>query len=61
MITDEAVIEAITTVFRRFAELGTGRQVLLSLRGTGCCCRAARPASAGCTWQPATYPRRTTS
>ena len=32
---DEAVVEAIGTVFRRFAELGTGRQVLLSLRGDG--------------------------
>ncbi len=32
---DEAVVEAIATVFRRFAELGTGRQVLLSLRGDG--------------------------
>src|SRR6478735_8485083 len=32
---DEAVVEAIATAFRRFAELGTGRQVLLSLRGDG--------------------------
>ncbi len=32
---DEAVVEAIATVLRRFAELGTGRQVLLSLRGDG--------------------------
>ena len=32
---DEAVAEAITTVFRRFAELGSARQVLLSLRGDG--------------------------
>jgi len=39
---DEAVVEAIATVFRRFAELGTGRQVLLSLRGEGLCCRAGR-------------------
>ena len=45
---DEAVVEAIATVFRRFAELGTGRQVLLSSAVTGCCCRADRPAPAGC-------------
>jgi hypothetical protein len=30
---DEAEVEAIATVFRRFAELCTGREVLLSLRG----------------------------
>jgi len=32
---DEAEVEAIATVFRRFAELGTGREVLLSLCGDG--------------------------
>src|SRR5438067_11706517 len=32
---DEAVIEAIATVFRRFDELGSARQVMLSLRGDG--------------------------
>ena len=35
MTADEAVAEAIGTVFRRFAELGSARQVLLSLRGDG--------------------------
>ena len=48
MITpDEAVVEAIATVFGRFAELGTGRQVLLSLRGDGLRCRAGRHAPGG--------------
>jgi hypothetical protein len=32
---DEAVREAITTVFRRFTELGSARQVMLSLRDDG--------------------------
>ena len=32
---DEAVREAIATVYRRFAELGSARQVLLSLREDG--------------------------
>jgi hypothetical protein len=32
---DEAVVEAITTVFRLFEELGSARQVLLSLREDG--------------------------
>ena len=32
---DVAVVEAIATVFRRFAELGSARQVLLSLREDG--------------------------
>ena len=53
--SDEAVVEAIATVFRRFAELGTGRQVLLSLRGDGLLLPRRRPAPAGW-WQPATYP-----
>jgi excisionase family DNA binding protein len=57
MITpDEAVVEAITTVFRRFAELGTGRQVLLSLRGDGLLL-PRRPTRTGRVhWAPATYP-----
>jgi excisionase family DNA binding protein len=53
---DEAVAEAIATVFRRFAELGTARQVLLSLRGDGLLI-PRRPTRTGrITWQPATYP-----
>jgi DNA invertase Pin-like site-specific DNA recombinase len=54
---DEAVAEAITTVFRRFAELGSARQVLLSLRGDGLPL-PWRPARTGgrVHWQAATYP-----
>jgi hypothetical protein len=53
---DEAVVEAIATVFRRFAELGTGRQVLLSLRGDGLLI-PRRPTRTGRVhWAPATYP-----
>jgi excisionase family DNA binding protein len=53
---DEAVVEAIATVFGRFAELGTGRQVLLSLRGDGLLL-PRRPTRTGrVVWQPATYP-----
>jgi DNA invertase Pin-like site-specific DNA recombinase len=53
---DEAVVEAIATVFRRFVELGTGRQVLLSLRGDGLLL-PRRPTRTGrVVWQPATYP-----
>src|SRR5215211_4133953 len=57
MITpDEAVVEAIATVFRRFAELGTGRQVLLSLRGDGLLL-PRRPTRTGRVhWAPPTYP-----
>jgi DNA invertase Pin-like site-specific DNA recombinase len=57
MITsDEAVVEAIATVFRRFAELGTGRQVLLSLRGDGLLL-PRRPTRTGRVhWASATYP-----
>jgi excisionase family DNA binding protein len=53
--SDEAVVEAIATVFRRFAELGTGRQVLL-LRGDGLLL-PRRPTRTGRVhWAPATYP-----
>ena len=54
---DEAVAEAIATVFRRFAELGSARQVLLSLRGDGLLL-PRRPARTGgrVHWQAATYP-----
>jgi excisionase family DNA binding protein len=53
---DEAVVEAIATVFRRFAELGTGRQVLLSLRGDGLLLPRRPTRSGRVMWQPATYP-----
>jgi DNA invertase Pin-like site-specific DNA recombinase len=54
---DEAVAEAIATVFRRFAELGSARQVLLSLREDGLLL-PRRPARTGgrVHWQAATYP-----
>lgn len=53
---DEAVVEAIATVFRRFTELGTGRQVLLSLRGDGLLL-PRRPTRTGrVQWAAATYP-----
>ena len=56
LTADEAVVEAIATVFRRFAELGTGRQVLLSLRGDGLLI-PRRPTRTGRVhWAPATYP-----
>src|SRR6266498_5538542 len=56
MSPDEAVIEAIATVFRRFEELGSARQVLLSLRGDGLRL-PRRPARTGqITWAAPTYP-----
>jgi excisionase family DNA binding protein len=55
---DEAVREAIATVYRRFAELGSARQVLLSLRGDGLLLpRRANGSVAGrITWAQASYP-----
>ena len=58
---DEAVVEAIATVFRRFADLGTGRQVLLPLRERRVLL-LRRPTRTGrVSWQPATIRRCTTS
>jgi DNA invertase Pin-like site-specific DNA recombinase len=54
--SDEAVVEAIATVFRRFAALGSARQVLLSLREDGLLL-PRRPARTGrISWAAATYP-----
>jgi DNA invertase Pin-like site-specific DNA recombinase/predicted DNA-binding transcriptional regulator AlpA len=54
--SDEGVIEAIATVFRRFAELGSARQVLLSLREDGLLL-PRRPTRTGrIQWATATYP-----
>lgn len=54
--SDEAVVEAIATVFRRFAELGSARQVLLSLREDGLLL-PRRPTRTGrISWAVATYP-----
>ncbi len=56
MTADEAVVEAIAVVFRRFAELGSARQVLLSLREDGLLL-PRRPSRTGRVhWAPATYP-----
>jgi DNA invertase Pin-like site-specific DNA recombinase len=53
---DEAVTEAIATVFGRFDELGSARQVLLSMLGDGLML-PRRPARTGTiTWAPPTYP-----
>jgi DNA invertase Pin-like site-specific DNA recombinase len=53
---DEAVAEAIATVYRRFDELGSARQVLLSLREDGLLLPRRRTGSRRITWAPATYP-----
>lgn len=53
---DEAVAEAIATVFRRFDELGSARQVLLSLREDGLLLPRRANGSARITWRAATYP-----
>ncbi|MGK2852568.1 MAG: recombinase family protein [Microbacteriaceae bacterium] len=54
--TDEAVVEAIALVFRRFAELGSARQVLLTLREDGLLL-PRRPTRTGrISWVAATYP-----
>jgi DNA invertase Pin-like site-specific DNA recombinase/predicted DNA-binding transcriptional regulator AlpA/biotin operon repressor len=53
---DEAVVEAIATVFRRFEELGSARQVLLGLREDGLLLPRRRNGSRRISWQPATYP-----
>ena len=53
---NEAVIEAIATVFRRFAELGSARQVMLSLRGEGVLIPRRSAGSRRISWAPATYP-----
>lgn len=53
---DEAVTEAIGTVFARFDELGSARQVMMSLREDGVRV-PRRPARTGKTiWKDATYP-----
>lgn len=53
---DEAVAEAIATVYRRFGELGSARQVLLSLRGDGLLLPRRQNGSRRITWAPASYP-----
>jgi hypothetical protein len=53
---DEAVREAVATVYRRFAELGSARAVLLSLRGDGLLLPRRRNGSRRITWAQASYP-----
>jgi DNA invertase Pin-like site-specific DNA recombinase len=53
---DEAVREAITTVFRRFDELGSARQVLISLREDHLRLPRRRNGSKHITWADAGYP-----
>jgi len=53
LCADEAVREAVATVFRRFEELGSARQVLLSLRQDGLDLPRRRP-RARIEWAPAT-------
>ena len=53
---DEAVAEAIATVCRRFDELGSARQVLLSLREDGLLLPRRQNGSRRITWAPASYP-----
>jgi excisionase family DNA binding protein len=53
---DEAVVEAIANVLRRFEELGSGRQVLLSLREDGLLLPRRPDRRERVTWAPATYP-----
>ena len=56
LTADEAVREAIVTVFRRFDELGSARQVLIRLREDGVLLPRRRNGSKRITWAPATYP-----
>jgi excisionase family DNA binding protein len=53
---DEAVREAIGVVFARFDELGSARQVLLSLRGDGLLLPRRDNGSTRIRWAVATYP-----
>jgi len=53
---DEAVAEAIATIYRRFDELGSARQVLLSLLEDGLRLPRRRAGSRRITWAPASYP-----
>jgi DNA invertase Pin-like site-specific DNA recombinase len=53
---DEAVIEAIATVFRRFDELGSARQVMLSLIEDNLLIPRRPTGSRRIRWAPASYP-----
>jgi DNA invertase Pin-like site-specific DNA recombinase len=53
---DESVRESIAEVFRRFDELGSARQVMLSLRGDNLLIPRRPTGSRRITWVAATYP-----
>ena len=53
---DEAVIESIATVFRRFDELGSARQVMLSLLEDNVLIPRRPTGARRITWRPASYP-----
>lgn len=53
---DEAVVEAIATVFRRFDELGSARQVMLSMIEDNLLIPRRAGGSPRITWAPASYP-----
>lgn len=56
LCADESVREAITTVFRRFEELGSARQVLIRLREDGVLLPRRRNGAKRIFWAQATYP-----
>jgi Recombinase/Recombinase zinc beta ribbon domain len=56
MTPDEAVREAIVTVFRRFEELGSARQVLIRLREDGVLLPRRANGCRRITWAAASYP-----
>lgn len=55
MDPDESVREGIATVLRLFDELGSGRQVMITMRGDGLLIPRRRTGSRRVTWAPATY------
>ena len=53
---DEAVVESIATVFRRFDELGSARQVMLSLLEDNLLIPRRPSGARRVSWAPASYP-----
>jgi DNA invertase Pin-like site-specific DNA recombinase len=56
MSANEAVVSSIAEVFARFEELGSARQVMLSLRDDGLLIPRRRTGSSRITWDRPTYP-----
>jgi DNA invertase Pin-like site-specific DNA recombinase len=56
MDPNEAVREGIATVIRLFGEVGSARQVMLTMRGDGLLVPRRATGSKRVTWAPATYP-----